>query len=867
MAIFKRRKKKAGAALDGAVSDGPIAVTDTGDIIEATPDEAALPVLDGAEGTALTGRRTGAVVTGKRRSGVYDFSKMDAVVEELSSSAEASDEDTLDVSKLSRKERKALKDAMEGSITSYPHLMAMKPSEGFVFHSDYFQVDNFYGCVLAFFHDDGAQDHFAEFWGINEIPSGLDSDVTTALLSSVARMPENWIDANMKTVDRLDRLEAQEQANGGTMRTKRRSAKISDDMMQITAELQNGSSYLSVQQRLLVKAPTLESLERNIEKIKRLYVERFGTLTVTPYPGEQKQELSNLLAPNRVKRGKGFYFTSAEYAGSYSLVTNGLNDPNGEYVGYMVGDVNNSAVLFDVDDYKERVVCADSTISQAAILKRSRVVDMWGSKISQAALLNNHRVVHIVLNDANLDVLGPKLERITSKVDMESGDINMFEFFGNVEDELSLYSAQIEKISLMAEEAQRPTDDERAIIRGQLSNILERFYTDKGMWVPNAKENRDRLRLVGLNHNDVPLLHHFIAYLDQEHKNLIEAKSKDQDQLAATNKLSLLFQAMLTNNGDLFDQPTASSIDGVDQSRRVIYNFARLRQRGQGVAMAQLVNVIGFAVRNLGEGDTLIIHGAERISPTVQEYMGMQIDQLIQNGGRVAFLYNSVEKMIDEAAFNGFVKADYTILGPMTADVVPKYQERMNQSIPPDLQQLITMTGRNQSYLRRKFSNVVFYTDLGLGLSGRTARDSTGGSAPGRGRAVTKRNSPSPVPQEAPAEPAVSDEAAPVATNAGVKMDDAETEEGGVQLARPVEGRSTQSAEDTDAEDTDAEDTDGEDADAQGSTKLEQSSRLDAVLAEQRARFGGGVGATKVAVNTGDTVHPVRGGSGATHMH
>src|SRR5699024_12792512 len=72
---------------------------------------------------------------------------------------------TLDESKLSRKERKALEDAMEGSISSYPHLMAMKPSEGYVFNSDYFTVDNHYGCVLAFFHDDSAEDHFAEFWG------------------------------------------------------------------------------------------------------------------------------------------------------------------------------------------------------------------------------------------------------------------------------------------------------------------------------------------------------------------------------------------------------------------------------------------------------------------------------------------------------------------------------------------------------------------------------------------------------------------------------------------------------------------------------------------------------------------------------
>ena len=781
VALFGRKKKKSTDTADvpSQAHETAAAVLDEIDgKADTAEDEAqgdAPERLNIAKGTQLLGRRNTAIHTGvqRERRGVYDFSKMDEVIAEMQKNNDGTTntDETLDVSKLSRKERKALQDAMEGSLSSYPHLMAMKPSEGYVFHSDYFTVDNYYGCVLAFFHDDSAQDHFAEFWGINEIPSNLDNEVTTVLFNSVARMPENWIDNNLKTVDRLDNLEESEQKQGGTMQTKRRSAKISQDMMQITSELQNGSSYLSVQQRLLIKAPTLDMLERNIERIRRLYVERFGTLTIAPYPGEQKQELSNLMAPNKVKRGKGFHFTSAEFAGFYNLVTNGLNDPGGEYVGYMLGDVNTSAVLFNVDDYLERVVCADNTISTVPILNRPRVVDMWGSKISQSALLANHRVVHIVLNDAKLDELGPRLDKITSRVDMVSGDINMFEFFGNIDDELGLYSAQVEKITLMAEQAQPSNDHDRSIVRGALSHMLERFYTDAGMWAPNAKENRERLRLVGLKHEDVPRLHNFYAYLEQEYKALVNKGSRDDDQLRATNKLQLLFKALLENNGDLFDQPTSHSIDGVDASRRVIYDFANLRMRGQGVAMAQLVNVIGFAVKSLGLGDTLIIHGAERISPSVQDYMEMQIDSLTQRGGRVVYLYNSVEKMIDDADFNGFVRADYTILGPMTADVVPEYQARMNQSIPPDLQQLITTTGRNQSYLRRKFTNVVFYTDLGLGISAGSNADATGGTMPGRNRNTKAAQSAAGGNQ-------------PVASSVGAKMDETETEDGPAALAK-----------------------------------------------------------------------------------
>src|SRR5699024_5824232 len=126
------------------------------------------------------------------------------------------------------------------------------------------------------------------------------------------------------------------------------------------------------------------------------------------YHGEQRQELGNLLAFNKNKHGKGFGYTSTEFAGSYSLVTNGLNDSTGEYVGYMRGDVNNSAILFDVHKYSRHIVLADETINPN--LHRQRMVDMWGSKISQAALQAGNRVVHLVLNDAKLDLMCPKLE-------------------------------------------------------------------------------------------------------------------------------------------------------------------------------------------------------------------------------------------------------------------------------------------------------------------------------------------------------------------------------------------------------------------------------------------------------------------------
>lgn len=616
------------------------------------------------------------------------------------------------------KERRAAKKKarqLSGTFDDYPHLVAIKPKERYVFRSDYFHVDDRYACVLGFFHDDGSRDDFSAFWGINRIPSGLPDDVTVVVLEQVRRKGEKWIEEKIKTVEKLDRLEEGEQAQAGTMTSRRRAAKVSDDMEIVAGEIQDGATYLHVHNRLLVRAPDLETLDDAVERIGRLYIDRFGTLTVAAYPGEQRQELSNLFGANERKRGKGFHFTSVEFAGSHSLVTNGLNDPAGEYVGSMVGDVNNSAVLFDVNGYDHHVVVADNTVNP--VLNRAHVPDMWGSKISQAALLSNARTVHIILDGARMDELGPRLDALTARLDMNSGDINMFEMFGDPEDELGIFPAHLEKVVLMAEQAYETTDSDRSIIRGSLKETLTQFYIDKGMWARNAKHNRDRLRVVGIPHTQVPRLQDIVTYFDTQYRALANSTARDDEALHAYNILRLVFKDLLDNNGDLFNTHTNDEIDGVADARRVLYDFSRLLKRGKGVAMAQLVNVIGFAVDNLGLGDTVIIHGTESIDDRIKEYLTEQFSHLFLRGGRVVYLYNDIDRMLADSAFNRFDAADWTVLGPMRDATVTEYQRQLHQDIPPDLERLVTTRGENLSYLRRGHTNVVFHLDLPLGVN------------------------------------------------------------------------------------------------------------------------------------------------------
>lgn len=119
----------------------------------------------------------------------------------------------------------------------------------------------------------------------------------------------------------------------------------------------------------------------------------------------------------------------------------------------------------------------------------------------------------------------------------------------------------------------------------------------------------------------------------------------------------------------------------------MVYDFSRLMRRGKGVAMAQLVNIVGFAVGKLGLGDTVVIHGTEQIDDRVKKYLRDQFDHMHERGGRVVYSYNDVDKMLADSDFNKFDAADYTLFGPMRDRTVAEYQKQLHQQIPPDLAQ------------------------------------------------------------------------------------------------------------------------------------------------------------------------------------
>lgn len=620
-----------------------------------------------------------------------------------------------------RKDNEPVSKTKKVLIKDYPLFKAIKPKAKMTFHSDYFTIDDSFASVLTVMHHQGSDDNLGYFWGIQLIPRNLDPSVSVRRFEHVARMSESWIDNHQGRAEGLLNNQANETERDGSLRARQRLSKQQQQLIDIATDLMNGSSYLRVAMRLLVKAPTLELLDDSINKINRQYKDRFDTVFATPYIGEQRNEMSNLLSKVDAKMGRNFMFTSAEFAGSYSLVTRGIEDPSGEYIGQMVGDVNNSAVLMDMDKFEQNVVIAGDAKARTLSgfnWNGARGSDLWGTKIGTSALLNNERVVHLVLNRADVGGMGVDLSDITSNVDMTRGDINPFELFGDPKDEMNIFAAHLEKLRLMIEQLQ-PTqkDIQRARITGVLNDVLNDFYVDKKMWVRNAQDNRGQIRLVGIPHNEVPRLPEFLAYIRQGYHEQVSARRKDPEVLQAFGFLQAAFADMLNTNGDLFNTTTSTNIDRAAVSSRVVYDFSTLLQRRREVMMAQFVNALGFAVGSLTEGDVVVLHGTEFLDEGVKPYVYDKFDEMRSNGVRTVLIYGDAERMVKDHEFNKFERADYTIIGGMTKSTINLYESTLKQDVPASLRSLLEHKDPTRFYLRRGFDNVVFASDVQLGLN------------------------------------------------------------------------------------------------------------------------------------------------------
>lgn len=610
---------------------------------------------------------------------------------------------------------------------------------GYRFYSNYFRYGSRYGRILTLVESDQADRAMTPFWKILLIPQSYilnDRDgekSPTAVFGAHGQffdMLENksksWTSDKQGKADSSTSME--DDTAAGNAQQRKVGTRKNDNQI-IANDLADGDMYGATEYKILITARSLHDLDVAVFRYSQWISTHFDGLHFEVYEGQQENDFHNLLRTADVQLGNHPMATSSEYAGGYEVLTRGITDPNGDYIGQMVGDVNNTAVLMDLDNYDTRVVLAHSAkptmlhVTSNEFDVGTRATTLLGVRLAQSALINNHRVIHLVLNGAKPQNLGADLSDITTVVSLNGGEhegaINPFELFGSdtrKSRQYSYFPTHVQKLRLMIKQISPSVDD--VDLNDVFTNIIQQYYKDEDMLVDNPKENSEQLKLVGLPHVQYPKLDKFLAYLNQS----MDAASEHNNQrlVERIERVRSAFNTMLRDNGDLFNVITNDDVDSASQSPQVVYDFSSLRKRGVGIAMAQFLNAVRYATDTLAERDVVILHGVDQLSDSVKSYTSDLFDELIQRGVRLVFLYDSPDKCLDDAPFNKLDFADWTMLGGFNKPVIAKYQKLIHQDLPQGLISAIIDYGGSQYgdsiyYLSRGIDNVLFALDMNMG--------------------------------------------------------------------------------------------------------------------------------------------------------
>lgn len=573
-------------------------------------------------------------------------------------------------------------------------------------------------------------------WGVNYIQdlvsdtvknSGNAHNMNVMFIENIRPMTKDWIDHKQKDADRYS------SKGGHDNKQLAHARKQTKDLSQIADELEGNASYLAIGMKYVVAAESQKVLDEFLESLQRRLELRVPGTVLTLSNGNIDKEFANLFNNPMDEPGKKMMFTSTEFAGSYNIVTNGIEDPNGVYVGEQIGDISNAAVIWDMNDFEHFAVMASGNdFARKRDFRRDgtpeefrhwRGSDLWLNTLilqlvkEQPLTGRSHHIFTLALDPIHLD---DHLLTSTAEIDLNKGRINPFEMFGDQKDELDIFPANISKWNAMTRQLATETiKDEQATYRepltmteqSDLDQILEQFYIDHHMWVKNAKENRDKLRIVGVPSADVPRLRQFVVYLANAYED-----NTDPNKAAELQDLLALFRQLRVTNGDLFDTVTDPMFAILGTKRHTLLDYSNLSQRKGNILLVQLLNSISAITNQTKAGDTVIIHGAQRITSLTQKYITSIINDLYNKHVRVVFSYNSSADMLDQVEFNHMSDANWVLTGRLSADQAAKYnkilgnQRQMTPMISRNIQ-----SGNNACYyLRRGNDNVIFEANPAL---------------------------------------------------------------------------------------------------------------------------------------------------------
>lgn len=615
----------------------------------------------------------------------------------------------------------------------------IKPIGNVKFGSVDMQIDGRYATILTFVVTPGSFNKLEPLWGINAIPRLIrdknlrEKNIESKLLYNVSRRSDKWAESKIPQAIEVAQSGHHETTKGSQATEAMRFRDRFNQTQEIAYELKNGSSYLDLSLRVVIKAPTQEDLTASIRALEREYQSIFSsTVQLVPFVGEQDVEYASMLNIAEDQLGENYQLTSRELAGSYPFVTRGINDPDGTYVGSLAYEVNSDPVLLNTLAFDElAVVCAKGKAEDLSSKYKQHVnhnfkaTTGWAVKFTQDALVRGKKVMHMILNEEDPRRIpnAIDLRDMTLYVDLtsEKSGINMLESFSYNMDEQGAFNVLITKIQTIIRQFSQKIDehDDTTLNSSDmqaLQELLRAFYIDEGMWVSDAKKEKEDIRLLNIPHKEVPRLNRLVIYAKEM---LTKEAQGDNVNTKSFRKIYNLLKEISDNHGDLFDRLTTINRKLLREKQQVIFDFRHLKLRTERGLMGHFVNTFSYGEGELKDGDVLIIHGMDEMTPSVCDFLKTRIRQLHQRGVKVVLMYEEADIMLGKEKENRqhnkwFEQASLKLTNPMTNSSVSRYSDILRVGLPESVTQGMSGADRHVYLFNRNNDVILFNWDIVL---------------------------------------------------------------------------------------------------------------------------------------------------------
>lgn len=617
----------------------------------------------------------------------------------------------------------------------------IKPIGNIKFGSVDMQIDGSYATILTFVVMPGSFNKLEPLWGINAIPRIIrdknlrDKNIESKLLYNISRRSDKWAESRIPQAIEVAESGHYETSKGSQAVEASRFRDRFNQTHEIANELKNGASYLDLSMRVIIKTQDQKDLTDTIRALEREYQSVFSsTVQLVPFIGEQDVEYASMLNIAEEQLGENYQLTSRELAGSYLFVTRGINDDDGTYVGSLAYEVNSDPVLLNTMKFRElMVVCAKGAAEDLSskyhqnINHTFKATTGWSVKITQDALIRDHKVMHMVLNEEDPRRIPNALDLrdVTSYIDLTSQryGINMLEPSSFGMDENAAYNILVTKIqTILRQFSQKIDETDDTTLTSEdmqaLQQLLYKFYVEEGMWVVDSKTEKDDIRLLNLPHDQVPVLSDLVVYAQDS------ITAQDESSKIYTRSYSKIYQLLKdisNNHGHLFDRHTSIDRHKLSQKKQIIFDFKHLSISSEKALMGQFINAFSFGEGELKDGDVLIIHGMDLMTPTVCDFLQLRFRQLQQRGVKIVLLYEEADIMLSNEPQHKqhnrwFENADVRLTNPMTNSSLHQYSNILHVTLPDSVKQGMSGTDRYVYLLNRSQNreSILFNWDIVL---------------------------------------------------------------------------------------------------------------------------------------------------------